>query len=207
MKKYIGLSLITIALVGCGGGSSSSSSSSDDTSPATNYVPYDAVPISAEDKAAFLDSTNAARSVQQDCGEYGIYEATSPVAWSDELYKAAMEHSVDMAKVGENSPDIAHEGSGGETDWTAQVLELGRGSSPWERGQNNGWDNADRSTSGEVAHSYPETIDVAMKDWIESDGHCAIIMDPEQTHVGMAVHYNPESAWLYYWTGLFGQKH
>lgn len=54
------------------------------------------------------------------------FKPAQPVTWSDELYRAAEEHSCDMSIVGETSEDIAHIGSGGESDWTTQVLGLDR---------------------------------------------------------------------------------
>lgn len=187
-------------------GTDTSTDDGTDIGSTPDYVPYDAPAIEEATKTAFLDAVNSARAQEQDCGTEGIFPPTGPVEWSDALYRAAYEHSEDMGVVGETSEDISHDGSGGESDWTAQVLELGRGSTPWERGANNGFDNETRYTSAENAHSSPETIETAMKDWLESDGHCVNIMNPDQTHVGVAMVENPDSAWRYYWTQLFGSS-
>ncbi len=66
-----------------------------------------------------------------------------PLQWSDALYRVAYEHSQDMAATG----IMTHNGSGTETDWTAIVWDLGRGSGYAERIDNNGW-NA--SHEGEI---------------------------------------------------------
>ena len=196
---------------GCSGGSSGDPSSS--TPPpaeepvVAEYHPYDVPPIDEATKQSFLDSTNNARAAGQDCGTYGVFPPAPALLWSDALYKASYEHSVDMSVVGESSPDISHTGSGGASDWTAQILELGRGSEFYERAQNNGIQAEGISVMGENAHGYPPTIEIATADWIESDAHCANLMNASHTHLGLAVVENPNSQLTYYWTQLFGTKY
>ena len=204
---------LTVAtlLTGCGGGGSTSTTDAGTTidtgtTPIADvtYKPYDAAPISEEDKTAYLDAINAERAQVRDCGTYGVFQPAQPLTWSDELYRAAAEHSYDMSIVGETSETFSHIGSGGESDWTAQVLGLNRGSEFWERTKVNGYDKTGKYPRAENAHASPETIDVAMEDFMLSDGHCAAIMDPAATQVGVAVAYNPASTWGYYWTQVFG---
>jgi uncharacterized protein YkwD len=199
-----GADTLTLIVTDNDGATGSSSMIVNSRPVGIDYIPYDAPPISEADKAAYLKATNDARAAGQDCGVYGYMPPVDPLVWSDELYKAAYEHSEDMAKVGETSPDIDHMGSGTESDWTAQVLELDHGSSPWERARNNGFEVGGKWANGENIHSYPETVEIAMKDWIERDGHCANIMNPETKYLGLAVVYNPNAIWKYYWTQLFG---
>ena len=167
--------------------------------------PYDAPAMDQTEIDHFMKVMNDARAVQQDCGTEGIFPPAPPLKWNEKLYSAAYEHSVDMAHVGETSEDIDHVGSGTETDWTAQVQEL-ENSSPWDRGKNSGYDDAGHMTSGENIHSSPETIEVAMEDWLESDHHCSNFMNPNHSDVAVAVVENTNARWQWYWTQLFGQK-
>ena len=112
------------------------------TQPQHDIVPFDAPPIDEATKQAYLDAVNAARSVGRNCGDTYMPPAP-PLQWSDALYRAAYEHSQDMAATGV----LTHDGSGTETDWTAIVWDLGRGSGYAERIDNNGW-NA--SHEGEI---------------------------------------------------------
>jgi uncharacterized protein YkwD len=42
-----------------------------------------------------------------------------------------------------------------------------------------------------------------VKDWLESPGHCANLMNVAYTQTGIAVVFDPESAGVVYWTQLF----
>ena len=200
---------VSILLTACGssgGGSSLPTTLPDnvvphpDAPPVIEPHPYDAPPVSDEDKEAFLKATNDARAVEQDCGSEGIFPPVAPLKWSDALYSAAYEHSEDMATVGLTSEDFDHQGSGTESDWTAEVQELGEGSTPQQRTDNNGF----KGSTGENIHGSPDSIETAMEDWLESDHHCSNLMDPAYTHLGLAVFENEEARWRWYWTQSLG---
>ena len=133
---------VVLALSGCDGGDNPNSvpravdPEPDSLSPPIqNPHPYDAPPISEAQKAEFLNAINAARSVVQDCGEYGVMPAVPALAWSNELYNAAYEHCDDM----QTSGVYSRQGSGTSSDWTSVVNELGRASLPEDRAVNNGY--------------------------------------------------------------------
>ena len=196
MKKntlLIGLAALT--LIGCGGGGSG-------VNP-VEYVAYDAPAISSAQKAEFLDAVNAARAVGRSCGKYGYMKAVPPLKWDDGLYRAAYEHSNDIAINGYS----AHTGSGKQEDWTAQVLDLSRGSSAGERILNNGLDQSRSSyTYGENVSAGRNTTEEVVRDWLDSDGHCRNIMYLRFKMLGMAYVENDASQWKIYWTQTFGAE-
>lgn len=168
----------------------------DPTSTYTAY-PYEAPAISESDRDAFLAAVNNMRSEPRDCGSYGIMPATTPLVWNDALYKAAYEHNVDMAEADYDD----HTGSGEASDWTAQVQELGRGSTPEERAKNNGYSEG----AGENLWASPKTLDVTINGWMASDGHCYNIMWSGYSTLGMSHYVDGGSRWGDYWTALFGE--
>lgn len=189
LKKLLGaVGTISTAMViaGCGGGGSGSG---------VEYVAFDAPAISASQKKEFLDAVNEARAVGRECGKYGYMPAVPPLKWDDRLYNAAYEHSEDMAM---SNMYTAHDGTGTENDWTAQVLNLGRGSTVEERAKNNGLINMGENVAGSSF-----TTQEIMDRWLASDGHCSNIMDTRYTIFGMAYVENDNSQWIRYWTQTF----
>ncbi|NOR56850.1 MAG: hypothetical protein GQ531_11690 [Sulfurovum sp.] len=211
MKLRYQLLTLSSALIfiGCGGGGSDSvdTANSDTASSAgassgsvtiTTPNPFPAELLSEETITAYLKVINAARAAGQDCGSQGQKSAAPAVTWSEALYGAAMEHSTDMAV----SNTFAHSGSGTSSDWTG--IDYGKQSTSQERTENNGYQ--DWKTIGEnlTAGTDRDTAQEAINAWIESDSHCAILMNPEYTEVGMALVYEVDSKLDYYWTQNFG---
>jgi uncharacterized protein YkwD len=170
--KTIGLTAVaTLALLGCGGGSGGEGG--------YQAHPYDAPPISENVKAQYLNAVNQARSVGRTCGELGYFTAAAPLAWSDALYKASYEHIEDLI----TTNTFSHSGSGTASDWTAQVQELGRGSSVEDRAKNNGYSS---DVVDENAGYGSNSLVVMMNSWLKSDGHCAGIMWSNAESLGMS---------------------
>ncbi len=86
-------------------------------------------PISEGIKSGFLKAVNDVRAKGVECGEYGYFKPAPALKWSDELFKAAYMHSWDMAKWSQ----VAHLGTGSESDAAAQAYHPGKGSSTAER--------------------------------------------------------------------------
>lgn len=169
---------VAIFLTACGGGSSGSSSGS----ASVESFPYDAPPISEANKAAYLAAVNNARATGRSCGSAGFYEAAPALMWNDGLYKAAYEHSQDMDTTG----ILTHSGSGGNSDWTAQVLNLGRASNLGDRIQNNTGERSSSSAYYENAAKGFTSLSRVMAAWLSSDGHCSAIMSKESREIGVA---------------------
>ena len=178
MKKLTSLTLVAavaaFTLVGCGG---SGGGGSDYTAH-----PYDAPGISEVDKAAYLGAINNARATGRTCG--GTFFSAAPaLSWQNANYLAAYEHAEDLVISGTYS----HDGSGTNSDWTAQVQELGRGSKARDRLLNNGWKlQGDSSGNTENIVGGRPSIDSAVSAWIGSPGHCVNLMSSFETKIGVA---------------------
>jgi uncharacterized protein YkwD len=209
IEKVAILLVLSVIFGGCGGGGDSVSSiSTTPSTPSTSLTvapdPFDVLEVEDSEKLAFINAINSKRTATggQDCGEYGHFDPAPPLIWSDELYGAAYEHSYDMAK----SDMFSHDGSGTENDWTAQVQNLGRGSTVQERLENNNYNNY--STMGEniAAGTNMDTVQEVIDGWMGSPEHCKNIMNPIFKDVGLAMVYEPTSTYNYYWTQEFGTR-
>jgi len=174
-------------------------------------------------KETYLQAVLEARASGRDCGHYekdddgnyvldengsritirdGSSEDWFPkvendaLAWNDELYLAAYEHSQDMPSMGK---DVTHEGSGGPTDHTAEVNHPGEPSTFDERVKTNGYTYAllfENLTVGTDTDTPEKAVDA----WLNSAGHCKDLMNQEVTDMGMSHVEVPESHYIHYWT-------
>ena len=142
--------------------------------------PYHAPKISYATKATYLHLINEVRSHGRSCGSRGYFSSAPALRWSDTLYKASYEHSQDMRE----KSYFSHNGSGTLSDWTSKVEHLQRGSSFRERIENNGYKNW--SKIAENIEGGSPTPQQAIAHWLKSDYHCANMMNPLFTDVGMA---------------------
>jgi len=188
IKNLIILSL-TFFFIGCG--------NSDVAKPAnieklSNYV--------QENNSVIIEAINKARSVQRDCNDgEGLVGPSQPLVWNENLYKAAAEHSKDLA----NTDTFSHTGSGTQYDITGKALN--RGSHFNERIDANGYEN--HSSIGENIAAGQTSIDDVITDWIASPKHCANLMSPAFAEVGVAIVVNKESKFGIYWTQNLGDKY
>ena len=159
----------------------------------THQIPI----LSKADKEHYLNVINQARSMEQDCHSKGVFPAVSALVWNDKLYKASYEHINDLVK----TETFSHDGSGTEHDWTG--YKLGKQSSFVERIENYDYN---WSSVGEniAAGTYTNTAQVAVQQWLDSDGHCANLMSANFTEVGMAILHDTSSKYKYYWNQNFG---
>ena len=153
--------------------------------------------ISVQLKNTYLFELNQARSIPQDCGTRGIFYEAIPLTWNTKLYRAAYEHSNDLAKTN----TFSHRGSGEVTDRTGR--SLGKASTSTERVEAHGYTY---SQIGENigAGTNTNTAQKVVAQLMKSDGHCANIMSPDYREVGMAMSRNSNSKFVYYWTQNFG---
>ena len=217
MRNSILIVTLSLILSGCGGSYIDSKIKYDNDLPkqdsntkntqkksANNQAQseLDKVPqISQEEKERFLDAINSARADTQDCGEYGVFPPAPPLKWSDELYKAAYEHTQDMALNG----IVEHDGTNSDTDWTAQKLKLGRGSHFYERIVNNGYYEywiVEENVAGGTHFDNPEVV---VQAWLDSPGHCKNLMNKDVKEVGMA-HVKANTKYIHYWSQEFGLR-
>lgn len=115
-------------------------------------------------EARVLELVNAARAAPRRCGET-LYEAVAPLRLSTALSEAAAAHARDMAE----HATLNHRGS----DGSSASARISRAGYLW------------RATGENIAagQSGPEQV---VGDWLKSPGHCANIMKPEFTEMGVA---------------------
>jgi uncharacterized protein YkwD len=145
----------------------------------------------------YLFAINKARSTQQNCGTGGAFSATTALLWNEKLYKSSYEHTQDLI----SSQTFSHFGSGSASDWTGTVL--GKSSVLDERIEtyNYKW-----KTIGENigAGTLIDTAEKMVDKWLKSDNHCANLMNPNFTEVGMVLIKDENSLYTHYWTQNFG---
>jgi uncharacterized protein YkwD len=130
-----------------------------------------------------LALVNQARAKARRCGTtpYGPAPALKGAALLDQ---AAQIQANDMA----TRNFFAHEGSDGSRP-SDRITRVGY---RW------------RAVAENIAAGYRE-IDPVIQGWIESPGHCANIMNPVYTEMGIAFALNPKSESGIYWSQTFGR--
>jgi uncharacterized protein YkwD len=130
---------------------------------------------------SMLDDLNDARGQEQDCGGT-IYPPQPPLQWSSSLADIALQHSMDMAQNGY----FSHTSLDGTT-MGDRVLPHWNGTMV---GENIAASSIDRSDS--------YIVDL----WLNSPGHCALLMDGDFSHVGVGKGHDPDNgySYKYFWT-------
>jgi uncharacterized protein YkwD len=138
---------------------------------------------SQEVARAVLERVNQARSQPRRCGEQSFAPAP-PLRLASGLQRAAEIHAQDMARGG----FMGHEGSDG--------------SSVSDRADRVGYD---WRTVGENVAAGSETAEQVVQGWLRSPDHCANIMQPAFTEMGLAFAVNERSPMGIYWAQVFGR--
>lgn len=131
-----------------------------------------------------LQEINAHRAQGADCGSKGSFAAAGPVAMNRELQVAARCHSVDMVV---NLKRLNHTGSDGSS-FSARARSKGYSGTP--RGENIAAGNA--------------TAKDTVNQWMNSDGHCANIMNAGIDRVGVG-YFTGNVRYTHYWTLVTGR--
>lgn len=171
---------------------SSSASTGDTGLPPPVDVPDNAycVPVGdwdpgwAQLELDVLELVNQARAAGADCHSKGVFAATGPLTMDPALRCAARKHSADMAA----RDFFDHTNPDGET--------------PWDRMAMAGY--GDYSNAGENIAAGSPDAQGTMNQWLGSDGHCANIMSPNFTDIGVG--YSPGGQYGHLWTQDFGAK-
>ena len=129
-----------------------------------------------------LALVNAARAEARRCGEQA-FPAARPVRWNEVLERAARLHAEDMAA----HSYFSHTGLDGST--------------PAQRVARAGY--RFRATGENIASGQISPAE-AVAGWIKSPPHCANLMSPAYTEMGVAHAANPQSRMGVYWAQLFG---
>jgi uncharacterized protein YkwD len=186
------LPVLTALLTACGGGSGASDGEAAQGSGAGSFnmansgsPPVSAPAVepacgSAEFKAQALARVNALRAQARQCGTRGAFAAAPALRWNGRLEAAAQGHAQDMM-----SNDFHSHTSSDGRDLRQRVEAQGYA---WSR-------LAENIAAGQT------TLAQVMQGWIDSEGHCANIMQPELVEIGVAcADGSAASTWPRYWT-------
>jgi uncharacterized protein YkwD len=176
--------LATLLLAACGGGGSdagapaaAAAGGASATVAATSAGSTCAI---ADFAATALARINARRAAGASCGSAGSFAPAPPLVWDALLTQAAEAHTQDM--VANNL--FSHTGSDGST-LADRVNATGYA-----------W-----SSLGENIAAGYAGIDAVVTGWMASDGHCANIMNPAFSAVGLVcVPGTAATAYGNYWT-------
>lgn len=128
-----------------------------------------------------LELVNEARSQARRCG-WRRHAAAPPLAASGMLQRVALAHARDMASRGE----LDHAGRDGSTP-AARVTRAGY---RW------------RVTGENIASGQP-TAETVVAGWLRSPRHCANIMDPDFTELGVGHAVEPRGTGRIFWVQVF----
>jgi uncharacterized protein YkwD len=128
-----------------------------------------------------LDIVNQRRSEGANCGSEGNFGPAGPLTMNPALRCAARKHSKQMVE--EDFFDHT-------TPW---------GESPGDRIDGAGYNGF---TWGENIAAGNSTAAATMDQWMNSDGHCANVMNPDFEDIGVG--YYPGGGYGHYWTQNFG---
>jgi uncharacterized protein YkwD len=176
--------LASLLLAGCGGGGSDTPAASGTTTPpgnsGTTPVVSGAATCNLPDFAASaLARINQWRASGADCGAEGKFGPAPAVAWNDALTQAALGHSQDMV----TNNFFSHTGTG--STLATRVSATGYA-----------W----RSVGENIAAGQTGIVQV-VDGWIASEGHCANLLNPAFTELGLAcVSGSNGNAYPTYWT-------
>jgi uncharacterized protein YkwD len=126
-----------------------------------------------------LDLVNNARAQGQDCGIMGVFPPAAAVVWNTQAEQAAQRHSDDMA----NNDFFDHTGS----DGTTVGDRLTATGYQWQ-------------TVGENIAAGFFSAEAVVQAWIDSDGHCANLMNANFRDMGIAKTERSGTGFTVYWT-------
>ena len=139
----------------------------------------------AQFEAEVLALSNEARANGADCGVYGMYDPAPPLSYDPLLTCSARYHAI---WISEN--DFSHDSPGGDLG-DAMDERVSSAGYEWRMvGENIA---AGQTTPKEVVQA-----------WLDSDGHCANLMEPGFTELGVAYMFNPSDLYGHYWAQNFG---
>ncbi len=104
---------------------------------------------------------------------------------SQELQLAAVRHSEDMARSG----NFSHTGSNG-SDFVQRARDAGYRYTP----------------TGETIGLGYTSSSAVINGWLNSPEHRKILLNCANTDVGIGLWINPNSAYRFYWTAVFGRR-
>ncbi|AYQ29953.1 MULTISPECIES: CAP domain-containing protein [unclassified Polaromonas] len=150
---------------------------------AARFSPPDAADTNKVE-ARVLALVNEARARPQRCGNQAFAPAP-PLRLNDTLQSVASGHAAEMARYSY----FSHTGRDG-SNVDGRATEAGY---PWRN-------------IGENIAAGQTTADAAVQGWIKSPGHCANIMSPAYSEMGVAFVVSQQSSAGIYWAQVFGAR-
>lgn len=129
-----------------------------------------------------LELTNEVRARGADCGARGQFGPAPALVLNSALNCPARAHTLDMVEMG----SISHSSSNGMN--MAQRVDL--------------VDYSWRALGENVAAGF-ESPAAVVQGWEESEGHCANMMNPSYTQLGVGYVPAPQDRFGHYWTQVF----
>lgn len=127
---------------------------------------------------------NEARAAGADCDSQGVFAPTGPLTMNASLRCAARKHSKDM----NDRNFFDHVNPDGEDPFDRMAM-AGYGSF---------------SQQGENIAGGADSPKATVDGWLASDGHCANMMSPNYTEIGVGA-YEGLGDWTFYWTQTFAK--
>jgi uncharacterized protein YkwD len=128
-----------------------------------------------------LELVNEARAQRRRCG-WKRFDAVPPLALSGVLNRVALEHARDMAE----RQTLGHAGRDGSTPGERAT----RAGYPWR-------------AVGENIASGQSSAEQVVADWLKSSHHCANLMDPDYSEMGVGFAVAPQGEGRMYWSQVF----
>ena len=132
--------------------------------------------------ARVLALVNLARREARTCGDKP-FAATGALKWNGKLERTGLLHAADMA----GHSYFSHDGR----DGSKPAARASRAGYVWR-------------AVGENIAAGQTTAEAAVQGWIDSPPHCANLMSPQFTEMGVAYAVNLQSPMGIYWAQLFG---
>ena len=165
-------------LAGCGGGGSSDAGAGA-AAPAPGSAELSTCGL-ADFSGRILQRINQLRASGASCGSSGTFAPAPAVSWNARLTQAADGHSQDMAA----NNYFDHTSRDGRT-FSQRIDATGY---TW-------------STAGENIAAGYASVDAVMDGWTQSAGHCANLMNPSFSEIGVAcVPGTSSTTYSNYWT-------
>lgn len=164
---------------------------SDEDGPAGDGTGDDAPPMedppeapvgTPPEVAGVWEQTNAARASGADCGAYGDYAPTASLELDTELNEAAQAHADDMSA----NNFFSHTGSDGSS-FVVRIQRTAFSGQP----------------IGENIAAGQQSPAQAVSGWVDSDGHCRNLMNPDATKIGIG--YATGGPYGTLWVQVFGR--
>jgi uncharacterized protein YkwD len=129
-----------------------------------------------------IERVNEMRSIEQDCRTEGIFSPTPPLKYEPHLQCSSRYHARWMAE----NEELNHDSFGGDL-----------GDDFYQRVESTNY--VGYAIGENIAAGY-DTSRSVVRGWMDSDGHCSIIMSPDAKDIGVGYFMDENTLYLHWWT-------